>query len=253
MNIIFFDIDGTLALGKDVPPSAAEGIRLVREKGDLVFICTGRGIRYVKNNFSAYADGFITNNGRLAFYKDEVIFDEPLDKDVQRKILEVLRQSEVGYVFHGKYDGHYGGPADLFETMSAVGDPGYMSYGVDEKEDYYNFDFSYKDPKDRDGLKEALKKYCIMNPHGPHPSVDMSVYGIDKADALRHVAQRLQVDIDHTYAFGDGFNDITMLKAAGHGIAMGNGQEKTKEAAEYVTKRIDEDGVYRALKHYKLI
>ena len=81
----------------------------------------------------------------------------------------------------------------------------------------------------------------------------MTVYGIDKADALRHVAQRLQVDIDHTYAFGDGFNDISMLKAAGHGIAMGNGQEKTKKAAEYVTKNIDEDGVYHALKHYRLI
>ena len=81
----------------------------------------------------------------------------------------------------------------------------------------------------------------------------MSVFGTDKGDALKAVAGKLGVDINDTYAFGDGLNDVCMMKAAGHGIAMGNGQDLTKQAAEYITSDINEDGVYLGLKHYGLI
>ena len=46
-----------------------------------------------------------------------------------------------------------------------------------------------------------------------------------------------------TMAFGDGENDISMLKAAGAGVAMGNASEIVKQAADLVTKTNDEDGV----------
>jgi hydroxymethylpyrimidine pyrophosphatase-like HAD family hydrolase len=63
----------------------------------------------------------------------------------------------------------------------------------------------------------------------------------------------MHVPLENTYALGDGMNDISMLKMAGHSIAMGNGQEAVKEAAEYVTTGINEDGVWNGLKHYHLI
>ena len=48
-------------------------------------------------------------------------------------------------------------------------------------------------------------------------------------------------------------NDISMFKAAGHGIAMGNACDELKEIAEYVTDSVNDDGIYHAFKHYHLI
>ncbi len=253
MHIVFFDIDQTLAVGKIIPESAKKALRLLRDNGDLVFICTGRNISYVKKNFADYADGFITNNGRLAYYRDEIIFSSPIDKEVVSKLLKRLKDLKAGHVFHSLNRGYYEGPEDLYEPITSVGDPGYISKGIDVSKDYYNFDISFYDVEHRDRIEEGLKDLCILNPHGPHPSADMTVIGTDKGDALKAVAEHLGVTREDTYAFGDGINDISMLKAAGHGIAMGNGQEKTKEAAEYVTDAIDKDGVYNGLKHYGLI
>lgn len=55
---------------------------------------------------------------------------------------------------------------------------------------------------------------------------------------------------DEAMAFGDGGNDIPMIQRAGIGIAMGNGNQGLKNVADYVTASVDDDGVYRALKHF---
>ena len=92
-----------------------------------------------------------------------------------------------------------------------------------------------------------------MNPHGPHPSADMTTFVSDKAKVLTNVFAQLGYAREDSYAFGERINDITMMKAAGHGIAMGNGQDRTKETAEYVTAPIDEDGMWLTLKYCRLI
>ena len=54
-------------------------------------------------------------------------------------------------------------------------------------------------------------------------------------------------------AFGDGDNDIDMLKFAGIGVAMGNAGDAVKAAADYVTASVDDDGIEKALEHFGLI
>ena len=54
-------------------------------------------------------------------------------------------------------------------------------------------------------------------------------------------------------AFGDGGNDIDMLKHAGIGVAMGNAGENIKEIADYITTSVDDDGITNALKHFNVI
>ena len=252
MKLIFTDIDGTLAIGKEVPASAEEAIRRCREKGDLVFVCTGRNITYVKNNFSEYADGFITNNGRLVYYNDKIIYAKPLKEEEFDKILGQLKDLNVGAVFHGKDRGYYIGPEDLYETIKIVSDPGYMSIGLKEDEEYYNFDLCYYELSQVPQIMEAFEEFCIVNPHDPHPSADMTVVGSDKGDAIKAAAGILQVDIEDVYAFGDGYNDICMFKAAGHSVAMGNAVKEAKEAAEYVTDDINNDGLAKGLQHFGL-
>ena len=59
--------------------------------------------------------------------------------------------------------------------------------------------------------------------------------------------------LDDAMAFGDGENDLEMLKAVKVGVAMGNGEEHVKQIADYVTTDINKDGIYNAIIHYKLI
>lgn len=254
MNLVFFDIDGTLAIRKDVPASAQKALEELRNRGDLVFICTGRSLSYVQMNFSRYADGFICSNGRLAVKEDEILYDHPLSADQIRDVIRKLDELNAGYAFFEKHNGWYGGNPAGFEAMAAGWDPGFVKNGVDpDGIRAYNFDVWFESTEHRLQIEEALKDTCLLNPHGPHPTADVTVIGIDKGTALVHVAEKLGVTIDHTYAFGDGVNDLCMLESAGHGIAMGNAVEALKKKAEFVTTAILDDGVKNGLLHYGLI
>ena len=54
-------------------------------------------------------------------------------------------------------------------------------------------------------------------------------------------------------AFGDGGNDTEMLLAAGIGVAMGNATDELKDAADYITSSVDDDGILRALVRFGVI
>ena len=58
---------------------------------------------------------------------------------------------------------------------------------------------------------------------------------------------------EETYSFGDSTNDLDMLKYTAHSVAMGDGMQEAKNAAEYVTAPLAEDGIYQACRHYGLI
>ena len=61
------------------------------------------------------------------------------------------------------------------------------------------------------------------------------------------------IKAEETIAFGDAENDLEMLKFAGIGVAMGNGEEQVKAQADYVTADVDDDGIAKALRHFGLI
>lgn len=255
MNIVFFDIDGTLAIGRKVPESAEKAIHELRMNGSLVFICTGRSLAYVRKNFYKYANGYVVSNGRLAWMGCcERLFDAPLSRELTEDIIRKLDSVDAGYAFFDETNGYYGGNPDGYETMAGVWDPGFMKKGVDPaKITPYNFDVWFKDTAHRKQIEELLKDTCVLNPHGPHPTADVTILGVDKGTAIRAVAEKLNVPIENTYAFGDGVNDLFMMGAAGHSVAMGNAVDAVKEKAEYVTTDILDDGVWNGLKHYGLI
>ena len=254
MRIVFFDIDGTLATRTEVPASAAEAIARLRANGDLVFICTGRARAYAERHFSAYADGFVCCNGRLAFSGDEHLYAAELSSAQVADIVAVLEDQGSGYCFFEEWAAHYGGDPAYRGIAEGVLELGELEDGVDPATiRAYNFDIYFQDAAHRERIAEALADTCLVNPHGPHPSADVTVLGVDKGNAVRNVAAALGVAIEDTYAFGDGINDICMLEAAGHGIAMGNAMDEVKQVAEHVTTDINRDGVANGLAHYGLV
>ena len=59
--------------------------------------------------------------------------------------------------------------------------------------------------------------------------------------------------LEGTVAFGDGGNDMTMIKDCGIGVAMGNAIPELKAEANYITTSVDEDGIANALRHFGII
>ena len=82
---------------------------------------------------------------------------------------------------------------------------------------------------------------------------DITCSKADKGKGLAAMARHLGFDIHDTMAFGDGGNDTPILRAAGIGVAMGNGCDEAKENADFVTDGVDEDGVRNALYHFGVI
>jgi hydroxymethylpyrimidine pyrophosphatase-like HAD family hydrolase len=74
--------------------------------------------------------------------------------------------------------------------------------------------------------------------------------GIDKAKGLEALRSRLGVMPAELIACGDGYNDISMIRYAGLGVAMGNAQDIVKEAADYVTLSNEADGVAHVIRKF---
>ena len=76
--------------------------------------------------------------------------------------------------------------------------------------------------------------------------------GIDKARSIAVLSEKLGITREEVAAMGDGYNDLSMIKYAGLGIAMNNAQEPVKAAADYIAPSNDEDGVAIAVERYFL-
>lgn len=74
--------------------------------------------------------------------------------------------------------------------------------------------------------------------------------GIDKAKSLLRLLSKINLTPADMIAFGDGYNDLSMLKLAGMGVAMQNAAPEVKAEADYITLSNEEDGVAAALEHF---
>ncbi|WP_455682258.1 Cof-type HAD-IIB family hydrolase [Thomasclavelia sp.] len=78
--------------------------------------------------------------------------------------------------------------------------------------------------------------------------IEVMAQGIDKAASLEALIKRLGMKREEVISFGDGYNDISMIKFAGMGVAMDNAVDQVKQCADYITLSNDEEGIYECLK-----
>ena len=82
--------------------------------------------------------------------------------------------------------------------------------------------------------------------------IEIMPRGVDKGAAIAGLIERLGLEREDVIACGDGLNDLTMIKYAGLGVAMGNAQPEIKAAADVVTGTNDEDGLVIVIEQYIL-
>lgn len=111
----------------------------------------------------------------------------------------------------------------------------------------------------RDPTKTAAEFDDVVNAGGLHGVsysvgwtawLDIAPEGVSKASALETVREWLRVDPEHTFAAGDGTNDLEMIRWAERGVAMGQAPDVLKHVAADITGTVDQDGLVDALKPY---
>jgi len=256
---VFFDIDGTLWNEKNmIPDSAREAVRKIRGNGNLAFLCSGRCRSYIQdqNLLSIGFDGVVSGCGTMIEYEGETLFYRKLDTELVEKTVNTVRHygfrpilegREYLYMDEEEFSEDYFGKklkAEMGEKLLSIsGEWGKweiskLSCAMEEK-----------------GQKEcfaALEEYYDYMVHNVHV-VEMVPKGFHKGTGLTKVCELLAIDPADTFAFGDSVNDLGMLQAAGVAIAMGNGSEAARAAADYVTAPLMEDGIWKACKHYGLL
>jgi Predicted hydrolases of the HAD superfamily len=82
---------------------------------------------------------------------------------------------------------------------------------------------------------------------------DVNIKGMSKSKGIDAMLKYYNIPLSQSMAFGDGGNDITMLRHAAIGVAMGDASDAVKQAADYVTDTVDDNGVVNALKYFNLL
>ncbi len=261
MNIIFFDIDGTLITEDDymiIPESTVKALKMTREKGNLTFINTGRTTFNVNKKIRSLGfDGMICGCGTYIEYKGDVLLYSSLEQDFCRKIAQILRECHVIPVYEHK-DGYFfdekAETSDELEHFKEF----FVEDGIriDRQADDPDFIFDKfviweKENSDMNRFRNEIGRYFQIIDRGGGFFENVPL-GYSKATAIDKILNMLGIPKENAYAIGDSTNDLPMLRAVPNSIAMG-GAEKLYPYVSYVTDSILDDGLYNALEHFNLI
>jgi len=253
---IFFDIDGTLVSFKthSIPASAKTAIHRLKNKGIKVIISTGRSFSEIDNLEDLEFDGYITANGTHCIdSRGEIIAQHLLSKESLGKIALYLEENPFPCAFMTNKGSFINFSDDQVLSMNQlVNIPTPPVKPVSEMIEYDVYQLSaFIDPKQE---LELINILADCDSSRWHPAfTDIYVKSCSKATGMDHFLTYFNIDLEYTIAFGDGGNDISMLKHAAIGVAMGNGTDAVKAVADYVTDSVDEDGIFRALKHFEIL
>lgn len=260
MSIKLFvtDLDGTLLpSGAAVPPENIEAVKRAVDAGVIVTIATGRMYRAALPVAEALGVDvpIITYNGAMIkSTKGKVYYTNFLKPEIICQVIDFCREQgwylqsyskdELWVPVHDEHARHYEQEQQV--TANVVGWDALKEHTEEVcklltiSEDSAETDRRIAVLNEHFGQEvmamRSNARYCeIVNP------------GVSKAEGLRRLAEKLGVTIAETMAIGDSYNDLPMLKAAGHSVAMGNAVPEVKAVCDYVTASCEEFGFAKAI------
>ncbi len=258
IKAIFFDVDGTLLSQKQgkVPASTRRALYRVRKKGVKTVIATGRHMIELSKLpvMEIPFDGYLTLNGNLMLDATKTAYaGTPIDADEVEVLSGIFRAKKIPFVMIAADKRYINYVNDTVvetqgSTHGTIPEVGKVSDYNGEK--IYQC-IAFVQQHEREVLDDILDECSITswNPTG----IDIVARGSGKAVGISKYLEEEGMDRSEIMAFGDGENDIEMLKFAGIGVAMGNASDEVKAAADYVTDSVDDNGIENALKHFGLI
>ena len=254
IKIAFFDIDGTLLPADGVvPESTKRAIKAAQERGLEVVIATGRDMVEIEKlpldgiDF----DGYLTLNGNICLDKEEnMIAGNPIDPGEVEILVSIFRASKIPFVLIGKDKRYINYVDDVVVRTQLMTNGTIPDIGKYRGGKIYQC-LAFIDNEMQQKLEELLDQCVITSWNETGKDIIAKTGGKDSG--MKKYLEARGLRRSESIAFGDGFNDIPMIKYAGIGVAMGNAKEELKEEADYVTSDCDKGGIEEALRHYGLI
>lgn len=204
----------------------------------------------------------ITSNGAQVtdIVEKRKLFREMIPKEAALALLKQCRKIRLGVTSHMNNEyllqgrilvllGHlvYGRDAgavrwvrDMSETVRTSG------YEVEELQ------FYFMSSSARNEIRSVLAGFPELSAAYTRLYVEVFAAGASKGNALQALADHLGIRKEETACIGDGENDLSMFRAAGLKIAMGNAVPELKKAADIITGTNDRDGAAEAVRRYIL-
>lgn len=259
-KLIFFDIDGTLWDERmEIPESTVKALHMLQENGHKIFLCSGRARGNIRSEklLGLGFDGILAACGNHIEMEGKVLHEHILSPELTEWVVKLLHDCRMPAVMEGP-DYHwidedgFGDDPYIEYLFREMGETAVSMHGYTEDIRINKFSASIQPHTDYQKVKsELLSDFDFIEHNGT--VVEVVPKGTSKATGIVWLCEYLGVPLEDTYAVGDSVNDLDMLGIVGHGIAMGNGTDVAKNAAEYVTADIHEDGIYLAMQHYGLI
>lgn len=264
IKAIICDVDGTLLTSEYVcSPVTAAAIAEVRERGYLFGLCTCRDAIGTRGQLADWGldglvDVIVGSGGAEVLDVGSGAYElsHPLPGDAIKEIMAHYENMDVSFVI--PYRGVLYTPVDHprmeliskadglpyevvdFEQFLAEPKPKVMLFCMPEyMERVIERSKTFASDRCRfAALVTSARLYEYMDPR------------VTKPAGLERAAELYGFGIDEVLAFGDADNDAAMLAAAGVGVAMGNGSERTRAAADYVVADNDHDGIANFLREH---
>ena len=240
IKLVVTDLDGTLLRDdKTISTRTRSAFARLRENGIKTVYATGRGVSVVDVTSSIQFDGFVRNNGAVAYIQEKQIYKKALPASSTRNIL--LACDEAG-----------------IRVAAECGDMHYTNFTIP---DDWDWQVNYKIVTFAEFNEKADKLFAIVD----FPKVlDVVTQNLTdtqylyasrdgyalvmhkdatKSKALASLADYWNIDKSEIVAFGDDTNDIDLLEYCGVGVAMENALNETKAVADQVCGTNESDGV----------
>lgn len=247
MKLIVTDLDATLLHSdKSISDYTIRILEKCRETGNLIAFASARSEAAMERFIHAVKpDALISNGGAVVRVGDKMIFQNEMTGKEVATVLSMCRRFTQGR-----------------GLVTLDSREGYFCNFVPRDPDRYNgyvpldlatFDrpaYKITAELERDEWGEEIVRACpgctVIDFTGEIWR-RFAAEGSDKGNALKILADAVQVPLCNVIAFGDDRNDLGMLKLAGHAVAVANAIDEVRAVADLVTESNDEDGVARFL------
>ena len=263
IKLLALDLDGTLVHEfHNISPVVQNAIQSVLDQEIKVVIATGRAYAEAEKfiHLLGLDTPIICFQGGLIYDpgQDKIIYRRTMQPALAARIIDLTRQRRLPFHLFYKDKIYVENPSEQSRLLlSTVGSP------VEEVSDLKQF---LSEPPIKglvvSPLDESNKLLAELHEKLSHEpitltrSLDMLIeilpQDVSKGSALIELARMYGIAQEEVMAIGDHDNDVEMLEWAGLSVAMGNGSQQAKAAAQYIVPPITEDGVAYAIEKFIL-
>lgn len=271
IRLIAFDLDDTLlTTDKRVTDRTKAALQAAADAGVVLVPATGRPFLAVPEAVKTLpmVRFLLTSNGAAIWDKEEekVVYSDYIPYETACAVLDLIRDEDLLTEFYSRGKSYacaegYEKALHLWQRIPESFKKDLVRYRqpVEDLEarirsgayPIEKFRLTFGDPLLQETLmKKLLDLGSLKIVHGAAYNIELNTLTGSKGHALVSFAAQKGMSPDEVMAFGDSENDLTMLKAAGTGVAMGNALPEVKAAADMVTLSNDDEGVAALIEQY---